>query len=56
MCINDGIFIQAVDTGQTEYCGCIFSRPICFVMASFWTTFHTVLKETLLGMYTQSKH
>ena len=42
VCVNDGIFVQAVGTDQ-EYCGHIFSRPICFVMASFWTTFHTVL-------------
>ena len=53
MFVNDGIFVQAVGTGQ-EYCGRIFLRPICFVMASFWTTFHTVLEGTTPGMYSQS--
>ena len=51
--VNDGIFIQAVGTSQ-EYCGRIFSRPICFIMASIWSTFHTVLEGTTLGMYCQS--
>ena len=37
-----------------EYYGHIFLRPICFVMASFWITFHAVLEGTTLGMYSQS--
>ena len=37
-----------------EYYGHIFLRPICFVMASFWITFHTVLEGAMLGMYSQS--
>ena len=53
MCVNDGIFDHAVGTGQ-EYCGHIFSQPICFVMASFWTMPHTVLEGTTLRMYSQS--
>ena len=53
MWANDGIFVHAVGTSQ-EYCGRIFSRPICFVMASFWTTSHTVLEGTTLAMYSQS--
>ena len=53
MCVNDGIFVQAVGMGQ-QYCGGIFSWPICFVMASFWIMFHTVLEGTTLGMYSHS--
>ena len=54
VCVNDdGIFIQVVGMGQ-EYCNHIFLWPICFIMASFWTTFHTVLEGTTLGMYSQS--
>ena len=49
----DGIFVHAVGTGQ-EYYGPIFSRPICFVMALFWTTSHTVLEGTTFRMYSQS--
>ena len=51
--MNDGIFIHAVGMGQ-EYSGSKFSWPICFVMASFWTTSHTVLERTMLRMYSQS--
>ena len=53
MFVNDSIFVQAVSTDQ-EYCGQIFSWPICFVMASFWTTFHIVLEGTTLRMYSQA--
>ena len=51
--VNNGIFAHAVGTGQ-EYCGRIFSQPICFVMASVWTTSHTVLEGIMLRMYSQS--
>ena len=39
---------------ESGVCSRIFSRPICFIMASFWTMFHTVLEGTALGMYSQS--
>ena len=49
MFVNDGNFVKTVGMGQ-EFCGRIFSRPICFVMALF----HTVLEGTTFGMYSQS--
>ena len=52
-CSYEGIFDQAVGMGQ-EYYGHIFLWPICFIMTSFWITFHTVLEETSLRMYSQS--
>ena len=51
--VNDGIFIQVVGMDQ-KYRGRTFSWPICFIVASFWTTFHTVLEGTTLEMYSQS--
>ena len=54
MFVNDGIFVQAVGTGQ-EQCGRIFLQPMCFVMASFLNMFRTVLEGTMLGMYSQSR-
>ena len=53
MFVNDGIFVQVVGTGQ-EDCDRIFLRPMCFEVTSFWTTFHTVLEGTTLGMDSQS--
>ena len=46
-------FLMAVGTVQ-EYWGGIFLWPICFIMVSFWATFHTVLEVNMLGMYSQS--
>ena len=51
MCVNDMVLLFM---GQ-EYCGHIFSWPICSVKALFWSMFHTVLDlRTTLGMYSQS--
>ena len=49
-------FLQLVGAGQ-EYCGHIFSQPICVIMASnkeLEASVHAVLEGTTIGMYSQS--